>query len=188
MFSECLHTHQVCARYRSALLAGVFRQPSVPGSGCGATASGLGTTARPIHSHILQRNPHPKIAPAFGVPGEAHLQVFCEFAYLSSRNMLWECVLHGNPEIFCMVRKSLAQKHKPASPLSLALNFGEDQRSAVQICGRRHGCQGGEGPPLQSLGGCFLLCVPGVASVDVASRGPCFCFSADISVKPTGPV
>lgn len=34
-----------------------------------------------------------------------------------------------------------------------------------------------------------MLCVTGVASaMNVTSRGPCFYFSADISVEPIGPV
>lgn len=82
--------------------------------------------------------------------------------------------------------ESLVQKHKSASPHALALNSGEDQ--TVQFFWYL-GCQGSG--DCTSPGHCDVfpvLCVPGVASMDVAAWGPCSRYSAEISMEPTGPV
>ena len=52
------------------------------------------------------------ITPAIGAPNaEALLHLFFEWACLSSQNMLWEWVLYGSKEIFCLVREALVQKY-----------------------------------------------------------------------------
>lgn len=151
----------------------------------GWTTSSPSTSTGPTHHCPLHCNSHSKVPPATGVPVEAHPQVFRELACLSSQNMLWEYTLHGNTETFCVVTETLIQKRKPESPLAPALNSGKTED--VQC--RSVGPQGGECPPLPITWRWFLvLCVPGVVSMDVASRGPCFCVSAEIRVKPTGPV
>lgn len=121
------------------------------------------------------------------VSGEAHLHVFYELGCLSSQNMHWECMLHGNTEIFCVLTESLAQKHKPASPLALALNFRENQRRAVQIWGssRRWVPPSPNHLEVVSCSVCprcsFCGCGP-------STKGSCFCVSAEIRAEPTGPV